>query len=332
MLHRLAWTDWPGLISGKSVPISPHSAANNQGLNPAWGKIRHSHEVFWNCHFEDIPRFPTSSLLQFCFSLQRSHQESVTMSTSSDSKKSVAGFLKRDINAKHAEVLLYGCCLSSGLVDSTLYNAYNTFVSMQTGNTIFVGLGASNQNLKPYGWARSLTSIGCFVIGCFLFARLNRLLGPRRRVTLVLSFLLQVAMLVITASLVQSGVIAGIPSNPASSETHWSQEAPIVLLSIQSAGQIVASRALGFNEIPTVVITSLLCDLVSDPKLFLLRNEKRDRRMVAFVLTLIGAIAGGWITKATRDISPVLWMAAGLKLIISVSWIFWRENEGASAV
>lgn len=139
-------------------------------------------------------------------------------------------------------------------------------------------------------------------------------------------------MLVITASLVQSGVIAGIPSNPASSETHWSQEAPIVLLSIQSAGQIVASRALGFNEIPTVVITSLLCDLVSDPKLFLLRNEKRDRRMVAFVLTLIGAIAGGWITKATRDISPVLWMAAGPKLIISVSWIFWRENEGASAV
>ncbi|KAF4214594.1 hypothetical protein CNMCM8980_002741 [Aspergillus fumigatiaffinis] len=254
------------------------------------------------------------------------------MSTSSDSKKSITGFFNTDINAKHAEVLLYGCCLSSGLVDSTLYNAYNTFVSMQTGNTIFVGLGASNQNLKPYGWARSLTSIGCFVIGCFLFAWLSRLLGPKRRGTLVLSFFLQVAMLVITASLVQSGVIAGIPSNPASSETHWNQEAPIVLLSIQSAGQIVASRALGFNEIPTVVITSLLCDLVSDPKLFLLRNEKRDRRVVAFVLTLVGAIAGGWITKGTHDISPVLWIAAGLKLMISVSWIFWRENEGGSAV
>ncbi|GIJ99531.1 hypothetical protein Aspvir_001664 [Aspergillus viridinutans] len=115
------------------------------------------------------------------------------MSTSSDPKKTIAGFFKADINSRHAEVLLYACCLSSGLVDSTLYNAYNTFVSMQTGNTIFVGLGASNQNLKPYGWARSLTSIGCFVIGCFLFARLNRLLGPKRRGTLVLSFFLQVA-------------------------------------------------------------------------------------------------------------------------------------------
>ncbi|KAF7171852.1 hypothetical protein CNMCM5623_004163 [Aspergillus felis] len=246
-------------------------------------------------------------------------------------KKSVAGFFKTDINAKHTEVLLYACCLSSGLVDSTLYAAYNTFVSMQTGNTIFVGLGASNQNPRPYGWARSLTSIGCFVIGCFLFARLNQLLGPRRRGTLCLSFVLQVAILVITASLVQGGVVPGLSSSPTAGEAHWSQEIPIVLLSIQSAGQIVASRALGFNEIPTVVITSLLCDLVSDPKLFLLRNEKRDRRVVAFVLTLIGAIAGGWTAKATHDISSVLWLAAGLKLMISVSWMFWRE-EADSAV
>jgi len=25
---------------------------------------------------------------------------------------------------------------------------------MQTGNTIFVGLGASGQNARPFGWAR----------------------------------------------------------------------------------------------------------------------------------------------------------------------------------
>lgn len=201
------------------------------------------------------------------------------------------------------------------------------------GNTIFVGLGASNQNARPYGWARSLTSIGCFVIGCFLFARLNRLLGAKRRGTLVLSFFLQVVLIIITAALVQSGVIAGIPQHPsAASEVQWSQEAPIVLLSIQSAGQIVASRALGFNEIPTVVITSLLCDLVSDPKLFLIRNEKRDRRVVAFVLTLIGAIAGGWITKATADISPVLWLGAGIKMAISICWMFWNNQEVDSAV
>jgi hypothetical protein len=195
----------------------------------------------------------------------------------------------------------------------------------QIGNTIFVGLGASNQNPRPYGWARSLTSIGCFIIGAFIFARLNRLFGGKKRGTLILSFFLQVIMLVITACLVQSGVIAGISLNSQkSTETNWSQEVPIVLLSIQSAGQIVASRALGYNEIPTVVITSLLCDLMSDPKLFLLRNEKRDRRIIAFVLTLVGAIAGGWITKATGDIYAVLWIAAGIKLGIASAWVFWK--------
>ena len=39
----------------------------------------------------------------------------------------------------------------SGHVDSTIYNAYGTFVSMQTGNTIFLGLGpsASATTSKP---------------------------------------------------------------------------------------------------------------------------------------------------------------------------------------
>lgn len=110
-------------------------------------------------------------------------------------------------------------------------------------------------------------------------------------------------------------------------ETQWDQEVPIVLLSLQSAGQIVASRALGFNEIPTVVITSLLCDLMSDPKLFLLRNEKRDRRVIAFVLTLVGAIVGGWVTKATGQIGPVLWLAAGIKFIVAFAWGFWKAEK-----
>ncbi|PKY05175.1 DUF1275 domain protein [Aspergillus campestris IBT 28561] len=239
----------------------------------------------------------------------------------------LSSFLRTEIHARHADIPLFACCLSSGLIDSTIYNAYTTFVSMQTGNTIFVGLGASNQNPRPYGWARSLTSIGCFVIGSFFFARLHRLLGAKQRLTLIVSFFLQALMVVITAGLVQGGVIAGAPpgSSLHNAETQWTHEVPIVLLSIQSAGQIVASRSLGFNEIPTVVITSLLCDLMSDPKLFLLRNEKRDRRVVAFVLTLVGAIAGGWITKATGNIYGVLWLGAGIKLSISAAWVFWSK-------
>ncbi|KAL6230963.1 hypothetical protein BDW75DRAFT_244372 [Aspergillus navahoensis] len=260
-------------------------------------------------------------------------------------KQGLNAFLAGEVCPEHADMLLLVCCLSSGLVDSTLYNAYNTFVSMQTGlsftlfqelgiisltevgNTIFVGLGASNQNLRPYGWARSLTSIGCFIVGCWCFAWLNRCLGARRRGTLMLSFFVQSLLVIVTAALVNGGAISGLSQTTSVTSRGevppWNQEVPIILLSLQSAGQIVASRALGFNEIPTVVITSLLCDLMSDPKLFLQQNEKRNRRVLAFALTLVGAIAGGWITKASGDIYAALWVAAGLKIGIVGFWGFW---------
>ncbi|KAJ5746751.1 hypothetical protein N7520_011933 [Penicillium odoratum] len=227
-------------------------------------------------------------------------------------------FLKQEIVSRHADLLLFACCLTSGLVDSTIYN----------GNTIFVGLGASNQNSRPYGWARSLTSIGCFVMGAFFFARLNQWIGAHRRGSLMLSFFIQASLLVITATLVSVGVVSSnMVSNQVQTTIQWDSEIPIALLSFQSAGQIVASRALGYNEIPTVVITSLLCDLMSDPKLFFLRNEKRDRRIVAFILTMVGAIVGGWVTKATAQISPVLWLAAGIKFSVALCWGFWKTRN-----
>ncbi|CAG8884435.1 unnamed protein product [Penicillium nalgiovense] len=221
--------------------------------------------------------------------------------------------LKAELEPQHADLLLFACCLISGLVDSTIYRAYNTFVSMQTGNTIFVGLGTSHQNLRRYGWARSLTSIGCFTLGSFLFARLHRVLGTRRRGSLMLTR--------------SRGVISGTLVGKGSQKTPpWDQIVPIVLLSLQSAGQIVASRSLGFNEIPTVVLTSLLCDLVSDPQLFFVRNVKRDRRIIAFVLTLVGAIIGGWVTKVTEAIYPILWLSAGIKGLLVLAWAFWRAK------
>ena len=40
------------------------------------------------------------------------------------------------VTTSHGDVVLLICCIISGLVDSTIYNAYGTFVSMQTVFTI----------------------------------------------------------------------------------------------------------------------------------------------------------------------------------------------------
>ncbi|KAI9649753.1 hypothetical protein NHQ30_002334 [Ciborinia camelliae] len=140
----------------------------------------------------------------------------------------------QEVSTDHADILMLICCLITGFLDSTLYNAFKTFVSMQTGNTIFVAL--------------------------------------------------------------------------------------------ESAGQIVSSRVLGVGEVPTIVITSLLCDLLSDPLLFspVTQNSKRNRRAIAFVLTLVGAIVGGWVSKVTKSVSPMLWVAGGCKIILTLGWGFWK--------
>jgi hypothetical protein len=190
-----------------------------------------------------------------------------------------------------------------------------------------VALGTSGQNNKTFGWVRSLTSIGCFAIGCLSFARLHQLLGGARlRRTVFLSFSLQTICVITAAAIIQGGVIDGrYPSPRDPSDVEFAELAAVALLSFQAAGQIVNSRGLGVSEVPTVVITSLICDLVSDAQLLapLSRNAKRNRRAMAFVLTLLGAICGGWISKATGAVQPSLWFVAAIKAVITIAWLFW---------
>lgn len=190
-----------------------------------------------------------------------------------------------------------------------------------------MALGTSGQNNKPYGWARSLCSIGCFAVGCVTFSRLHKLIGGSRvRRTVVLSFLFQTVCVMVAAAIIQGGVIDGrYPSHRDPSDVDFTELAAVALLSFQAAGQIVNSRGLGVSEVPTVVITTLICDLISDERLLVpfAQNPKRNRRATAFVLTLVGAICGGWISKATGAVQPSLWLVAAIKASITITWLFW---------
>jgi hypothetical protein len=101
---------------------------------------------------------------------------------------------------------------------------------------------------------------------------------------------------------------------------------PLALLSFQSAGQIVASRMLGFNEIPTVVLTSTYTDLFMDPKLLtapLTQNSKRNRRAISAIALLLGATLGGFLTENGSIVDP-LWITGVLKILLAGVWSAWR--------
>ncbi|KAE8443964.1 hypothetical protein EG329_001188 [Mollisiaceae sp. DMI_Dod_QoI] len=257
----------------------------------------------------------------------RSSSASATKPTSN--WRSALRYLNREIDLQHADIPIIACCLVSGLCDSSSYNAWSCFVSMQTGNTIFLALGASGQpKSKPYGWLKSLTSISFFLFGCFTFAS-TRLIGPKARGTLTTSFILQSICIIIAAALVQAHVVPEPMGLTETVDINLLELVPLGFLAFQSGGQIVTSRLLGFNEVPTTVLTSVYCDLASDPKFFARDNVKRNRRIFAVLFILIGGIAGGWISRSSAGLSASLWLAAGIKLGIAIGWSLWKPKPGA---
>ncbi|KAK0654761.1 hypothetical protein B0T16DRAFT_450524 [Cercophora newfieldiana] len=261
--------------------------------------------------------------------------------------------LRRDIDVRHADLILIVCCMLSGLCDSVAFNATGAFVSMQTGNTIILSLGAASlPPNQPTLWLRALISLVSFWLGCFFFARFARhfLASPRSRLTLFASFAIQSCCLIAAAALAQSHVIPSFAQTSLRTvldaegtkhreeiENNNLSLAPLALMAFQFGGQIVASRTLGYNEVPTNVLTSLYCDFLSDPLLFSAKggiwaDKKRNRRFAAVVMSFVGGISGGWVQRSKGGMAAALWMAVFIKVCTTVGWLCWKaekkEGEG----
>ncbi|EAW21793.1 YoaK family protein [Aspergillus fischeri NRRL 181] len=233
-----------------------------------------------------------------------------------------------DINTKYTDLLLIVCGFVSGLVDGLCFNAWGSFASMQTGNTVFIALGASGQPVYPaYLWAKSLVAVAVFILSMIVYIYFSRLLSPRRRSTLILSFSAQTLALMAAAILVETGTVSRRAEDPRA-PIQWMQILPISLLSFQAAGQIVASRILAYDEIPTVVLTTLLCDLLVDKDLLArgwTSNPRRNRRVGGFLALFLGAMTAGGLSKVT-DMAASLWFAMVLKLGIVIAWFVWKAE------
>ncbi|KAI7784876.1 hypothetical protein LA080_008907 [Diaporthe eres] len=175
----------------------------------------------------------------------------------------------RPVDLAHCDIPAVLCCLASGLCDASAFAAWGCFVSMQTGNSVFLCLGASQLPAggEPYGWAKSLISIAAFVAGSLCWAQASRRAGPTRRATLAGSFAVQVTFTAVAAALVQAGVVpSSITSSSGSSGSsapgerdsqEFLERVPVALLAFQSAGQLSTAQLVGVGEVPTVVLTSV---------------------------------------------------------------------------
>ncbi|KAL1835325.1 hypothetical protein VTK73DRAFT_5772 [Phialemonium thermophilum] len=122
--------------------------------------------------------------------------------------------LTADVDRNWADVVLVLCYLVTGLLDSASISIWGSFVSMQTGNTVYIGLGLAAPR-ESTRWIKSGTSLLCFCAGSFLFSRFHRAFSPKRRWVLCASFTVQLLLVVAAAVIVTFGPPAAARRWPA---------------------------------------------------------------------------------------------------------------------
>ncbi|KAL2175494.1 uncharacterized protein P884DRAFT_293623 [Thermothelomyces heterothallicus CBS 202.75] len=251
--------------------------------------------------------------------------------------------LTADVSRDGADCILILCYLITGLLDSASISVWGSFVSMQTGNTVYVGLGLASPSSSTR-WIKSGTSLVAFCAGSFLFSRFHRRFSPKRRWVLTASFAAQAALTAAAAGLVTAPAAAPVGKNDDDSQgdsvsvvvgggggVSWRVLVPIALVALQSCGQAVASRALRYNALTSVVLTSIYCDLFSDTDLFAVRNPARNQRTAAPLLLLLGAFLGGKLAAGPWGVAGALWTASALKAALMFVWLIWPADGSVEA-
>ncbi|TGJ81061.1 hypothetical protein E0Z10_g7708 [Xylaria hypoxylon] len=228
-----------------------------------------------------------------------------------------------DVNREWTDLILLACYFVTGLLDSASISTWGSFVSMQTGNTVYFGLGIAAPH-ESTRWIKSGASLGFFCIGSVFFSHFHRHFSPKRRWVLCASFTLQIALIIVAAFIFTYGPRSSDPREAIG----WPELVPIALIAFQSCGQAVASRALKHPALTSVVLTSIYCDLFSDYNLLAAQNIERNRRVAAPLLLVGGAIAGGFLAHSSVGCVGALWIAAALKFVMVVAWLVWpTETE-----
>lgn len=56
-------------------------------------------------------------------------------------------------------------------------------------------------------------------------------------------------------------------------------------------------------------------------------SAKRNRRLLAFFGTLVGTVAGCFISEATGMVQVPLWTAGTIQGVITLAWMFWPVKK-----
>ncbi|KAJ5692199.1 hypothetical protein N7462_001622 [Penicillium macrosclerotiorum] len=227
----------------------------------------------------------------------------------------VRTFLLEDIRTDallESELLLLS--FATGIQDAAAWPDYACFASNQTGNALFLAIAAANLHHNAYSVPNIAVSLALFVAGALVFGQLGHALGPRRRVWLLASNVVQTALVFVALLVQTAGPVRR--DGPAAMSV-------IACLAFSSGAQVAMSRGLGVPEITTAMATAAFVDVVVDPGLGRLRNRGRTRRVLFLMMLTAGCFVGAFAQRGVGSQFPLLLCAAG-KAVVCVGVLFNR--------
>ncbi|KAF2259337.1 hypothetical protein CC78DRAFT_537181 [Lojkania enalia] len=258
---------------------------------------------------------------------QRSCSSSEVPPVSAERKthtRSLRSYLSTSIrDGHHSDLLLEAELLllsfATGIQDATTYPDYQCFASNQTGNTVIIAVGLSGIGGDLFSLRTVGVSLGAFVAGCYMMGQIGNLFGPRKRIWLFISNVIQTA-LVYAAVAIQWSV---------SSNSESIAMGVIALLAFSSGGQVAMARPLNIPQITTAMATAAYADLLVDPRLHSLHNRQRNRRFLFLVMLATGSFVGAFAHSRVNSAFALLLSAIG-KTIVTVLMLF-NVSECAEA-
>lgn len=237
-----------------------------------------------------------------------------------------------EVDPERSTLPLAAYCFMTGYIDTISFSAIFVWCGFQTGNSVQLALALARLFQGPpetrdstfhLADQQALTSLLTFNGGAFI-GRLGDKIGPKTRAWLFIGTFIQALFTMAAAIAVWNSnqpSIADARDTPA-----WSNALTFVTIGFMSASvglQGIMGKRVNTQFATTVVLTTVWCELMADPKLFQFRRSviSRDHKFIAIFALFLGGFVSRAILQSIGS-AGTLGVGTGLRVIIALWWLF----------
>ncbi|KAG1733149.1 hypothetical protein EDB19DRAFT_1911728 [Suillus lakei] len=244
-------------------------------------------------------------------------------------------YLLVEVDVERSTVPLAAYCFMTGIINALIFSAIFIWCGSQTGNTVQLALAIARLLNWEHDFSfhlvdqQALCSLIAFIFALFLGGRIGDKIGCKTRAWLFLGTFIQALFTMASSILMWEGRESSVAD--ARDDPAWSDALSFMFTGFLSASmglQGVMAKRVNSHFSTTVALTTTWCELMADPKLLDIRRliASRDHK----ILTIAFFALGGFVGRALLDkigSANTLGIAAGIRLVISVWWLFVPEKN-----